>query len=105
MNGSGMLRWRAVHLFISSVCRETRIRSPRPRHRAGRELIFERFRPGRDLPMFAFARAGLAAALVVFACLAAGAADKPFQRSDLADAALKLEAEIKSDAGQPGKPA
>jgi uncharacterized protein YfaS (alpha-2-macroglobulin family) len=55
--------------------------------------------------MFAFARAGLVAALAVVACLPAIAADKAFQRSDLADAALRLEAEIKSDAGQPGKPA
>jgi alpha-2-macroglobulin len=55
--------------------------------------------------MSALARAGLAAALAVLACLPAGAADKAFQRSDLADAALRLEAEIKSDAGRPGRPA
>jgi uncharacterized protein YfaS (alpha-2-macroglobulin family) len=55
--------------------------------------------------MLAFARAGLAAALAVLACLPAIAADKAFQRSELADAALRLEAEIKSDAGQPGRPA
>src|SRR4051812_5671892 len=54
--------------------------------------------------MFALARAGLAAALAVIACLPATAADKPFQRSGLADAALRLEAQIKSEAGQPGKP-
>src|SRR5262249_26414519 len=35
----------------------------------------------------------------------ANAADKPFQRDDLADAAIKLEAQIKSDAGVVTKPA
>ena len=55
--------------------------------------------------MFALVRAGLVAALAVLACLSAGAADKAFQRSDLADAAIRLEAEIKSDAGRPGRPA
>ncbi len=55
--------------------------------------------------MLAFVRAGLVAALAVLACLPAGAADKAFQRDDLADAAIRLEGEIKKDAGQPGKPA
>lgn len=55
--------------------------------------------------MFALVRAGLAAALVAFACLPAGAADKPFERDDLADAVIRLEAQIKTDAGAVGKPA
>jgi uncharacterized protein YfaS (alpha-2-macroglobulin family) len=54
--------------------------------------------------MHALFRAGCIAALVVFACLPA-AADKAFQRDDLAEAAIRLEAQIKSDAGQVTKPA
>src|SRR3984893_12697627 len=59
-------------------------------------------------PMLTFVRAGIAAALVILLpALAAGpaAAEKAFQRDDLADAAIKLEAKIKSDAGQVAKPA
>ena len=58
--------------------------------------------------MFSFFRAGLAAA-VVTACLAvasfsaANAADKPFTNDDLANSAIELEAQIKSDAGTPAK--
>lgn len=55
--------------------------------------------------MFAHIRAGLVAALVAIACLPAAAADKPFERDDLAQAAIRLEAQIKSDAGQVGKSA
>jgi uncharacterized protein YfaS (alpha-2-macroglobulin family) len=60
--------------------------------------------------MLATARAGITAALSLLLCLvslsqAVVAADKPFGRDDLADAALKLEAQIKSDAGQVTKPA
>src|SRR5215218_7284734 len=51
--------------------------------------------------MLASVRAGFAAALVSFA---ASAADKPFQRSDLADSAVRLEAQIKTEAGQVAKP-
>jgi len=54
--------------------------------------------------MLSLVRAGLAAALVAVACLAANAADKPFQDSDLADSAVALEAKIKADAGAPSKP-
>jgi uncharacterized protein YfaS (alpha-2-macroglobulin family) len=51
------------------------------------------------------ARAGLAAALLALAFLPAAAADKAFTRSELNDPALKLEAQIKSDAGSVTKPA
>jgi len=54
--------------------------------------------------MFTIIRAGLFAALIAVACTSAGAADKPYQRSDLAEAAVKLEAQIKSDAGTVAKP-
>ena len=53
--------------------------------------------------MLTFVRAGLAAALVVLLpvlAAAPAAAEKAYQRDDLADAAIKLEAKIKSDAGQ-----
>ena len=50
-------------------------------------------------------RAGLAAALVAFVFLPALAADKTFRQSGLDEAAIKLEAQIKSDAGNVSKPA
>lgn len=49
------------------------------------------------MTMLARARVGLVAAL--FACATfstAAAADKPFQRDDLADSAIRLESKIKS---------
>ncbi|MEX0841092.1 MAG: alpha-2-macroglobulin family protein, partial [Xanthobacteraceae bacterium] len=55
--------------------------------------------------MFAVVRAGLFAALAVLACVPAGAAEKAFQRVELADAAIRLEAEIKRDAGRVEKSA
>jgi uncharacterized protein YfaS (alpha-2-macroglobulin family) len=55
--------------------------------------------------MFARCRAGLAAALIVFVWSSAFAADKAFVREDLAQAAIRLEAQIKADAGQVGKSA
>ena len=54
--------------------------------------------------MISLVRAGLAAALFALAPLTATAADKPFQNTDLADSAIKLEAQIKTDAGAPTKP-
>jgi alpha-2-macroglobulin len=67
-------------------------------------------RPHREEihPMLTFVRAGIVAALVtLLPALTAvpAAAEKAFQRDDLADAAIKLEAKIKSDAGQVSKPA
>jgi uncharacterized protein YfaS (alpha-2-macroglobulin family) len=54
--------------------------------------------------MRAFVRAAFAAALVLLLSIPAIAADKPFKRADLADAAIKLEAQIKAEAGQVTKP-
>src|SRR5437764_2518730 len=54
--------------------------------------------------MHASVRAGFAAALVAFFSFTAFAADKPFQRSDLADSAGRLEAQIKTEAAQVAKP-
>ncbi|HEY6861649.1 MAG TPA: alpha-2-macroglobulin [Pseudolabrys sp.] len=50
-------------------------------------------------------RAGLAAALVVLVVAPSVAAEKPFRQSTLDEAAIKLEAQIKSDAGTVTKPA
>ncbi|MBI2713058.1 MAG: alpha-2-macroglobulin family protein [Rhizobiales bacterium] len=55
--------------------------------------------------MFTAIRAGLAAALLALAVIPALAADKAFERKDLDDGAIKLEAQIKSDAGTVTKPA
>ncbi|MET0278670.1 MAG: MG2 domain-containing protein, partial [Pseudorhodoplanes sp.] len=67
--------------------------------------------------MFALARAGIFAALFAFACVlsgaifaslpaeAQGAPEKLFQREDLDQAAVRLEGQIKIDAGQVTKPA
>jgi uncharacterized protein YfaS (alpha-2-macroglobulin family) len=55
--------------------------------------------------MLAFVRAALAAALALALSQSSFAAEKPFQRGDLADAAIKLEAQIKAEAGQISKPA
>jgi uncharacterized protein YfaS (alpha-2-macroglobulin family) len=55
--------------------------------------------------MHAFVRAACAAALSCLIPVLAFAADKPFQRDDLADSAIRLEAQIKKDAGTVVKPA
>src|SRR5215813_9553610 len=55
--------------------------------------------------MLALARGAVAAALVLLFAVPAIAADKPYKRDDLADAAIKLEAQIKSEAGPVSKSA
>src|SRR4051812_23924612 len=54
--------------------------------------------------MLALMRASLTAALLMFSCLSALSADKPYHRDDLAEAAVRLEGQIKADAGTVGKP-
>ena len=57
--------------------------------------------------MIASVRAGIVAALVVLLSLSltvAASAQKAFLRDDLADAAIKLEAQIRSEAGAVTKP-
>ena len=59
--------------------------------------------------MISLVRAGVTAALLVVAPLlsfqsASAAADKAFRNSELADSAVTLEAQIKTDAGTPTKP-
>jgi uncharacterized protein YfaS (alpha-2-macroglobulin family) len=50
-------------------------------------------------PMLTMLRAGVLAALIALPCLAGPALAKPFDRGDFNDAATKLEAQIKTDAG------
>jgi len=54
--------------------------------------------------MRAFVRAAFAAALVLLLSAPTIAADKSFKRDDLADAAIKLEAQIRAESGQVTKP-
>jgi uncharacterized protein YfaS (alpha-2-macroglobulin family) len=54
--------------------------------------------------MLRFVRAGLAAAFLAFAMSSSVAADKPLKQGALDEAAVKLEAQIKSDAGTVTKP-
>lgn len=55
--------------------------------------------------MLAAVRAGLVAVPLFLAAVSTIlAADKPFQRDDLADSAIRLEAQIKADAGNVSKP-
>ncbi len=54
--------------------------------------------------MLAFVRASLTAALVSISSISAFSADKPYHRDDLADAAIRLEAQVKADAGTVAKP-
>jgi uncharacterized protein YfaS (alpha-2-macroglobulin family) len=55
--------------------------------------------------MIVFARAALVCSLLIGSLLSAGAAEKAFRRDSLADAGIKLEAQIKSEAGVVSKPA
>jgi alpha-2-macroglobulin len=54
--------------------------------------------------MFVVVRVALLGALLALASTGADAAGKPFQRNDLADSAIKLEAQIKQEVGTAAKP-
>src|SRR6266853_3966158 len=56
------------------------------------------------LPMLTLLRAALTAALVIISSFSAFSADKPYHRDDLAEAAVRLEGQIKADAGTVAKP-
>ena len=53
--------------------------------------------------MIGLVRAATLCATLAFGLVAAQAADKAFRRDDLADSAIKLEAQIKSEAGPVAK--
>src|SRR5438034_10275971 len=53
--------------------------------------------------MIGLVRAAALCATLALGLTAAGAADKAFKRDELADSAVKLEAQIKSEAGPVGK--
>ena len=54
--------------------------------------------------MLASVRASLTAALLMFSSISVFSADKPYHRDDLAEAAIRLESQIKADAGTVAKP-
>src|SRR5438552_3893129 len=58
---------------------------------------------GRSSVMIGLVRAALVCATMTLGLVAAQAADKAFKRDDLADSAVKLEAQIKSEAGPVAK--
>src|SRR6201989_3533431 len=57
----------------------------------------------RSLPMIGLVRAAAFCATLALALSSALAADKSFKRDDLADSAIKLEAEIRKEAGPVAK--
>src|SRR4051794_13110409 len=57
----------------------------------------------RSLPMIGLVRAAVICATLALGLSSALAADKAFKRDDLADSAIKLEAEIKKEAGPVAK--
>jgi len=62
-------------------------------------------RPRREFTMIGLVRAVAICATLAFGLVGAHAADKAFKRDDLADSAIKLEAQIKSEAGAVAKSA
>ena len=69
--------------------------------------FFERAAPAapKEFPMIGLVRAAAVCATLVLGLVSAEAADKAFKRDDLADSAIKLEAQIKAEAGPVGKSA
>src|ERR1700688_1724114 len=59
----------------------------------------------RSSIMIGLVRAAAVCATLVLGLVSAQAADKAFKRDDLADSAIKLEAQIKAEAGPVGKSA
>src|SRR5436305_10789651 len=77
---------------------------PRPRHVLAFPLALPPGTPAGGMrrfpPMLALARAAVAAATFILFIVPSFAADKAFHRPELDDAAIKLEAQIKTEAGQ-----
>src|ERR1700749_1744206 len=62
-------------------------------------MPFADFARTRSFPMIGLVRAAALCVTLALGLSSAFAAEKAFQRDDLADAAIKLEAQIKSEAG------
>src|SRR5665213_1002282 len=87
-----------MRLFRQSVL------SPSVRHLLAHFFILRGVRPRpKELPMIGLVRAATLCATLALGLVTAQAADKAFKRDDLADAAIKLEAQIKSEAGPVAK--
>src|SRR5579859_6256762 len=76
---------------------------PSVRHHFAHFYATRGYLPRRSSPMIGLVRAALVCATLAFGLTSALAADKAFRRDDLADAAIKLEAQIKSEAGPVSK--
>src|ERR1700751_2680345 len=72
---------------------------PSVRHHFAHLLSPRGFCPRRSFPMIGLVRAATLCATLALGLTSALAADKAFKRDDLADSAIKLEAQIKSEAG------
>src|ERR1700761_4034210 len=66
-------------------------------------MAFADFVRTRSFPMIGLVRAAALCVTLALGLSSAFAADKAFKRDDLADAAIKLEAQIKSEAGPVAK--
>src|SRR5689334_18879783 len=100
MNRAGRaLATRAMRLFV------TLARLPRVRHHFAIVSASPRRRCCRitEFPMIGLVRAATVCAALALGLSSALAADKAFKRDDLADSAIKLEAQIKSEAGAVSK--
>src|SRR5665213_2016658 len=87
-----------MRLFRQSVL------SPSVRHLLAHFFILRGVRPRpRELPMIGLVRAATLCATLALGLCTAQAADKAFKRDDLADSAIKLEAQIKGEAGPVAK--
>src|SRR5277367_2084811 len=81
---------------------------PRVRHLLAHFFSSRRIRRTGSSVMIGLVRAAILCATLSLGLISAGlplaqAADKPFKRDDLADSAIKLEAQIKSEAGAVNK--
>src|SRR5215475_3799367 len=74
--------------------------SPSPFRAFFSHAVFAR---ARSFPMIGLVRAAAVCAMLALGLVTAQAADKAFKRDELSDAAIKLEAQIKSEAGAVSK--
>src|SRR6202167_5253574 len=86
------------HATFSPLCSVAMRLSP-----SGAFLFDTRRSSARSFIMISLVRAAALCATLAFGLITAQAADKAFKRDDLADSAIKLEAQIKSEAGPVAK--